>query len=101
MRLLTVLRLLTSLQVLLTLSVLQAASSTPTAAQEPSPLEQQIKSLEDEISTGKARMKVLSDTKPEGWGDELRYLRDLDKQLREEKRQLREEKLLLLRKSDT
>ena len=96
MRLLTLLRLLTSLQVLLTLSdpFSQAASSTPTAPQEPSPLEQQIKNLEDEISTGKARMKVLSDTKPEGWGDELRYLRDLDKQLREEK-------LLLLRKSDT
>ena len=39
-------------------------------------------------------MKVLSDTKPEGWKDELAYLREKDKQLREKE-------LLLLRKSDT
>ena len=39
-------------------------------------------------------MKVLSDTKPGGWGDGLAYLREQDKQLCEKE-------LLLLRKSDT
>ena len=53
-----------------------------------------------EISMGVAEMKELRKTKPEGWVDELAYLREKDKQLREKEKQLREE-LLLLRKADT
>ena len=54
-----------------------------------------------EISMGVAEMKELRKTKPEGWVDELRYLREKDKQLREKEKQLREKELLLLRKADT
>ena len=54
-----------------------------------------------EISTGVTEMTDLRKNKPEGWMDELVYLREKDKQLREKEKQLREEKLLLLRKSDT
>ena len=80
---------------------LQAAHSTPTATQEPSPLEQQIKDVIAEISTGVTEMTDLRKTKPEGWRDELAYLREKDKQLREKENQLREKELLLLRKADT
>ena len=80
---------------------LQAAPSTPTAAQEPSPLEQQIKDVVAEISTGVTEMTDLRKNKPEGWRDELAYLREKDKQLREKENQLREKELLLLRKADT
>ncbi len=57
-------------------------------------MEQQIKVVCDKTTRGKARMKVLSNTKPEGWKVELAYLREQDKQLCEKE-------LLLLRKSDT
>ena len=57
-------------------------------------LEQQFQNLGGEITRGKARMKVLRITQPEGWEDELAYLRKKDKQLLEKE-------LLLLRKSDT
>ncbi len=33
-----------------------------------------------EVSRGKARMRVLSNTKPEGWQDELPYLHEQEKQ---------------------
>ena len=46
-------------------------------------------------------MKDLRNAKPDGWVDELAYLREKDKQLREEERQLREKKLLLLRQAVT
>eukprot|EP00891_Asterochloris_glomerata_P006778 jgi/Astpho2/6778/Aster-07223 len=54
-------------------------------------LEQQFQNLGGEITRGKARMKVLRITQPEGWEDELAYLRKKDKQLLEKE-------LLLLRK---
>ena len=57
-------------------------------------MEQQFQDVGGEITRGKARMKVLRITKPEGWEDELAYLRKKDKQLLEKE-------LLLLRKSDT
>ena len=57
-------------------------------------MEEQIENVGGETTRGKARMKVLSNTKPEGWEVELAYLREQD-------RQLREKELLLLRKSDT
>ena len=80
---------------------MQAVSTTPTAAPAPSLLDQQIKDVDSNISTGKARMKKLSDTKPDGYEDELAYLREKDIELCEEKRQLRKEKLLLLRTLNT
>ena len=82
-------------------ALLQAASITQTAAPELSPLDQQIKNVEGNISMGEERMEELSRTKPEGWMDELAYLREKDRQLREKEKQLREEKLLLLHKADT
>ena len=80
--------------------MLQTASIITIADPELSLLKQQIEDVDGEISTGKARMKVLCDIKPEPYGkwNELAYLREQGKQLREEKRQLREKELLLLRK---
>ena len=72
---------------------MQAVPISPAAVPESS-LNKPLQDVQRDISTGEARMKVLSDTKPEGWEVELAYLREKD-------RQLREEKLLLLRKADT
>ena len=61
---------------------------------------EQIEDIVEEISAGVVDMKELRKTKPEGWVDELAYLRERDRQLREEKKQLRDKELLLLRKPD-
>ena len=78
-------------------------------------MEQQLNDVEKKIDEVEKGISVLRSARPEGWQDELAYLRGKEKQLHEEKRQLREEKkqlrekeeqprekkLLLLRKSDT
>ena len=81
--------------------LLQIAFITPTAASELSLVREQIQDVVEEISIGVVDMKELRKTKPEGWVDELAYLREKDKQLREKEKQLREKELLLLRKPDT
>ena len=80
--------------------LLQTASIITVADPELSLLKQQIEDVDGRINTGDARMKVLSDMKPEPYykRDDLTYLREEGKQLREGKRQLREKELLLLRK---
>ena len=106
MRPLTILRLLTRLVNFQSAAdgvcvLLQTASITPTAAPELSLVREQIEDVVKEIGIGVVEMKELRKTKPEGWLDELAYLREKDKQLREKEKQLREKELLLLRKPDT
>ena len=82
-------------------ALLQAASITQTAAPDPSPLDQQIRNVDGNISTGSERTEGLSRIQPDHWEAELAYLCGKDTQLRQEKQQLCEEKLLLLCKADT
>ncbi len=57
------------------------------------PMDQQLTDVNKNIEEVEKAMSEQRSAKPEGWQDEVKYLREKEKQLREEK-------LLLLRKSD-
>ena len=59
-------------------------------------MDQQLKDVGKKIDKVEKAIDDLRSARPEGWQDELSYLRNKEKQLREEKNKLREEKLLLL-----
>ena len=63
-------------------------------------MDQQLQEVGKKIDKVEKATDDLRSARPEGWQDELSYLRDKEKQLRDKEKQLREEKLLLLRKSD-
>lgn len=75
-------------------ALLQAATTPAPAVSQPSLLARQLKDVQKKRAEVEKESSDLRTDKPEGWQDELAYLR-------EEKKQLHEKELLLLSKLDT